>query len=32
LSRDYTLSERNVLEKPLQFTMNKEIALSRRYT
>ena len=29
---DYTLSERNVLEKQLQFTMNKENALSRRGT
>jgi hypothetical protein len=29
---DYTLSERNVLEKSLQFTMNKENVLSRRGT
>jgi len=28
-SRDYTLSERNALEKLLQFTVNKENALSR---
>jgi hypothetical protein len=30
--RDHTLSERNVLEKLLRFSMNKENALSRRGT
>jgi len=30
MRRDYTLSERNVPEKPLEFTMNKENAFSRK--
>jgi hypothetical protein len=30
MRRDYTLSERNVLEKPLGFIVNKENAFSRK--